>query len=189
MGNIKGTGLVDAVEYFEKVGGPGGLEKVKTALNPQVRAKLFAQSLLPVSWYDYAAYMEFILTASKLLGKEKSEEVLYNMSVYQAQKVLNGVYRAFFRILTTEFVLKRFAHLWRLSYDAGDITILEDKKGHIEVKLANFPDIPPRHEVENLPYFEEIMRLCHCREPKATHPRCIARGDDYCLFVFDWKTS
>ncbi|NTV53150.1 MAG: hypothetical protein HGA76_09095, partial [Candidatus Firestonebacteria bacterium] len=102
MGNIKGTGFADAYEYFEKLGGPEGMEKVKAALDPKTTNLLFSKSILPAAWYDYPAYMEFVLKASKILGKEKSAEVLYNLPVFQLHKVLNGVYRAFFRILSPE---------------------------------------------------------------------------------------
>jgi hypothetical protein len=189
MGKIKGVEFNDAYEYFLKNAGNTGMEKVKAALAPAVRESLFSKgSILAVEWYDYAAYVNFVFTAVKILGNNQPD-FLYNMAVYQAQKLYNGPWKLFFKILSPSFVIKKAAQFWRLSYDSGDVTILICTKDHVSFKVTNFPDIPKDHELEQIPFFEELMRVSNCREPHATHPKCIARGDDCCLFHLDWKNG
>jgi len=184
MGNLKGAGWKATCEYLIKVGGSDALDRVKAALTPEDRA-IFSKPILPITWLDYSAFMRFMLLADKVLGKGDMQ-IVKDASVYSAQQDLRGIYKIFISFTSPEFIIKNVGVMWRQYYDSGSITVEGKQEKSGALKLVNFPDIPLHHDADQLPYMEECLRLSGAKNVRGSHPKCIARGDDCCIFRFSW---
>jgi hypothetical protein len=142
--------------------------------------------MLPVSWLNYGTYLNFIFTADKLLGKGDSALVRAS-AVFTASQHFKGIYRMFISLASPLFVARKSAQVWRQYFDIGraELTVGEEK--HAELKLTEYPDIPLHHDLSHTPFMEEILRISGAKNPKGTHPKCMARGDDHCLWDFRWE--
>lgn len=185
MAMCKGTAVLAVLEYFEKTRGKDGLSRLLNALEAPDQA-VFSAPIINVSWIDYGAYLRLLLAADRFFGTGDGQ-IINQAMYYQARKDLGGIYSFFVRVASPHFVIGKAASLWRQYYNQGKVEILTESKNLVEFKVTDFPDIPLRHEVENLPYFEEVARICNCKNPRATHPKCLARGDDCCHFAVKWS--
>ncbi len=53
-------------------------------------------------------------------------------------------------------------------------------------KISDYPDIPINHHKTQDNYIMEVFRMTGKKNVKAFHDKCMARGDEYCLYSFTW---
>lgn len=121
MGNIKGTGWKGVYEYLLKVGGPEGIDKVKAALSKEDQ-EIFTKPILPISWIDFGAYMRFLLTADRVLGKGDMQ-LIKDANIYNANNDLKGIYKMFISFISPQTILRNAGMVWSRYYDSGKLTV------------------------------------------------------------------
>jgi len=186
MGKMKGTGWNGNIEYLLKIAGEEGLEKVKAALSVEDRETIFSKPILPYSWIDYNVYMRFMMTADRILGNGDLS-LIREATMYNARKDLTGIYKIFISFATPQVIVRNAPKVWRQYFDTGDMTVhwLGEKK--VQLKLVDFSDIPLYHEIAQTDFIKEALRISGAKNVTGTHPRCIARGDEYCIYEFGWE--
>lgn len=185
MAHIKGTAWIGMNEYFQKLGGPEGIRKVMDSLSEADRAVL-SKPILPVTWVDYQAYMNYVLAADRILGKGDFETAKA-AALHNARKGLNGPYKIFISIATPKFVVGGVLRFWRQYFDRGTMQAHWQGERNGRLEITDFPDIPLHHEICNTPHMEEALRICGCKNVRFVHTRCIARGDASCIFEASWE--
>jgi hypothetical protein len=186
MGKMKGTGWKGNIDYILEVAGEEGLERVKAELSEEDRHKIFGQPILPYSWIDYNAYMRFMMLADKMLG-QGDLAFFKAATMYNARKDLTGIYKIFISFASPKVILRNSAKVWHQYFDSGDMSVelMEDKK--VNLKLVEFPDIPLHHDVAQTDFIKEALRISGAKNVQGTHPKCIARGDEHCIYEFTWE--
>jgi hypothetical protein len=186
MARVKGTGWKGIYEYLIKTNGTEGFERLLAALSPEDR-DLFSKGILPVSWIDYGTFVRVLLTADKVLGKG-DKSWLKAAETYSAWHDLRGIYRAFISLTSPEFVLGNIGRFWGQYFDEGQLTIAWRGEKSGALKLVNVSHMPLYHEYDHIPYMEEAFRMTQRgKNIRGTHPKCLARGDDHCLYEFHWE--
>jgi len=182
MGKVKATRWLDAKEYLVKTYKQEGVDQVFQALDKEDQ-HIFSRPIVPISWLDYSAYMRYMLTADKILGK-CDHQLIARSAEYACDKQFKGIYKFFISFTKPEFVLKRVSQVWRQFHSDGELNLnsISDKAG--ELKLIGFPDIPKYHELSHSPYMKRIMELSSAKNVQVNHPKGMVRGDDQCLFKF-----
>lgn len=185
MGNVKASRWIDVEQFLLKNYGPGGIEKVVAALSPSDRA-LFQQKIIPIMWLNYDAFLRYLFTADKVLGKGDHSLVTASAQ-YTARNHFSGMYRFFISLASPHFVIKRASQVWRQYFDVGQMEVLDVQDKSSTVKLTGFPDIPLHHDLSHTPFIEEILRMSSAKNPRGKHPKCMARKDDACVWEFTWE--
>jgi hypothetical protein len=184
MAKTKGSAWLTAKEYFARTCGDDAVSKVMASLSREDQ-KVLSQMILSVTWIDYDAFIHFMLAADKMYAKGDGQ-LIADMNIYQANKDMHGLYKVFLALLSPETVIKVIGHIWRQFYDTGTVLAKPVDKHNTQIILTDFPDIPLHHDWENTPYMVQCLRLARCKNPRATHTKCIARGDEQCLWEFTW---
>lgn len=185
MGNLKGSGWLGALALIKEKAGTEGLERVKAKLSEDDRALIFGKPILPVSWLDYGAYIRCMLVADQVIGTG-SKALLAEAAHFAAEKNLKGLYRFLIAISSPQGAIAKAPLIWRQYHDVGTITIVATGKGFVDVKLTDWPDIPLYHDISHGAFMETAVEIAGGRNVRHTHPTCIARGDQFCLFKFTW---
>jgi hypothetical protein len=185
MSNTRGVGVLGALEYFDKIGGAEGKEKMRTVLSKEDFELFYSGSFGALDWVNYPAYIRLLLAADKVLGNN-DQVLIRESSKYEAQKSFSGIYGIFLSIISPRFVINKSSMLWKKYYDSGDLTVTNIHKNDSTVIITDFPDIPLHHDISTLAYMEEALILSGCKNVRGKHSKCIARGDDCCLFFFQW---
>ena len=185
MANLKGTAWVAVREYLTNQYGDDAIARVRERLEPEDRI-LFSKPILPVTWFDYSAYMRFMIAADRLFGAGDLQ-IVREASIYNARRDLRGIYKMFISFTNPHFIIKNAGRVWRQYYDTGEIEVewLKEKSGAF--RLVKWPDIPLHHEVDQLPFIEETLRISGGRNPRVRHDKCMARGDAYCSAHLQWE--
>lgn len=185
IGCTKGVAWNNMLRYVKENFPEGSTEKIRAAITPEDDQILFGKPILPVSWVDYQAYMRFFFMLDQVLGAG-DKKMVWDISIWAAQQNLRGIYKVFLSILSPEAVIKNSDMVWKQYYNRGRLAQLWMRNRSNALKLTDFPDIPPGHEWNQLPFMEEAMRLAGAKDVRGKHTQCIARGDDHCLFEFTW---
>jgi hypothetical protein len=184
MGNVKGTGWLSVKEFFQKKIGDEKLNQLIAKLD-ETDQKALSKLVLPSSWVDYKAHINFLLKADEVYGK-KDGVLIAEANVYAAQKDFSGIYKFLLSLLSPGLIVKSTGLLWKSFYDQGEAKSEKPNATTMRLIISNFPDIPLHHELENTPYIEEMMRMAGTKNPKGRHTHCIARGDAQCIWEFSW---
>ncbi len=185
MAAVRGTAWLTLTEFITRQAGPGAVEKVIAGLAP-ADAAVLSKKILPISWVEYGAYTRFLLQADQMFG-QGDYALIRESAVYHARKDMNGIYRMFIRIATPNYVLGKAAQIWRQVMDSGTLTVHQQSPHGVELMLRDFTGVPLHHELDQLPFFEEVARMTGVKNVHCTHPKCLARGDDHGLYALTWE--
>lgn len=185
MGKCKGTGWRGIREYFVERFGEDAVGKVLASMSGEDRGALSAP-ILNISWIHDGAFIRFLLAADRVLGQ--GDQQLAKESVrYEVRKSFGGIYKIFLAVSTPQFLISNAANVWRQYHDTGKVSVRTVDKKKVQVQISEYPDIPLHHEIDHGTTFEELASLCGVKNSVCTQPKCIARGDDRCLFEITWS--
>ncbi len=185
MGKVKGTAWISLTNFLARAEGPEAYARVLAKLAPKDAAQL-QEIILPISWLEYGVYVRFLLAADLEFGH--SDHALFRESSrVLAQENMHGVYRIFLKVVSPAFVLSKVAQLWHRLMDPGEMRLTKETRNSVELTLTEFPDMPLHHEIGQSAFMEEIARMTGLKQVSCTHPKCLARGDDHCLYVVSWE--
>jgi hypothetical protein len=185
MGKVKGSSWIAACEFINRKYGSQAVAKVVEKMDSK-DIEILSQPILPITWLDYGTFIRFQVKADKILGLGDYRLMVEGGSEF-GRASFNGIYKVFIRILTPSFVLGKAAQLWRQTMDPGELTVFKETAKGVELKLTGFPDMPLHHEMHQGSFIAEIARLTGIKNVKDTHPKCLARGDDHCIFQLKWE--
>lgn len=185
MSRIKGTSWESIYEFFYNKYGVEGIHAVKDVLGQHDRDNLFLEKIYPTSWVDFGSYTRFILTADTVLGKGDLE-LAREANSYSARREIRGIYRLFFKVLSVKFILKKANYIWKMYFDEGEFVIEKVGPKVAVARLTGYKQLPKHHEINQLFWVEEVLRMAGVKNPKGTHPKCLIKGDDCCIYHFTW---
>lgn len=186
MGNIKGISFVQVMENLVKKYGTGWLEQVKQLESDADRAALYTRPISPVEWLDLGLVLrDFLIKVKVLSGGDPgfAEKVLGEVADLQ----FRGVYKIFISLATPEMVLRKADTLWKRFFDSGCLLLDRIEPGQAVLKIKDFPDIPPQHEIFTLPYIKKVLEITGAKEVRCLHTQCLAKGASECLIQVDWQ--
>lgn len=181
IGCTKGVAWHNMLAYIKEFFPPGSLEKIRAQISREDDFILFGKPILPISWVDYNAYMRFFFALDRVMGKGDNQ-LVWDITIWATRYNLRGIYKMFFSMISHQTVIGHAGSIWRQYYNRGKIEVLYNRETGNALKVTEYPDIPPGHEWNHLPFIEEAMRMAGASNLKSSHPKCIARGDEYCLF-------
>lgn len=189
MFEVKGAFVIDGINYLVDKAGKDGLEKVKEKLTPEDREILFSKTLLAFNWYDFNAFLRFLFAADKTLFKGE-QNFVREVGLHSAASQMGGIYKALFRFAS----VKLFALGGSGSYSSivrpgkMKITLLDETT--LEFRLSDSPGMILNHEIYQGAIVEGILALFKVTDIKTLgHPKCIARGDDHCIFLNSFRSK
>jgi|GEM_PF-1723262 len=185
MGNVKATRWLDCRKFFEERFGLESIHRVMVSLSPEDQAVL-SKPILPITWLNYGSYLNFIFAADKILGKGDAA-LVRESAVFTASQHFKGIYRMFISLTSPLFVARKSAQVWRQYFDVGQAELNTVTDKCVELKLTDYPDIPLHHDLSHTTFMEEILRISGAKNVKGSHPKCMARKDPYCMWVFSWE--
>jgi hypothetical protein len=109
------------------------------------------------------------------------------MAAQVAQDDLSTVYRAFFRIASPGFILKKASQVWRQYYDSGELDVLRSEHGSVDLEVLDFPTPNVAHCESVAGWVEQCIKMTGGDDVSVNHSSCRARGDERCLFELRWS--
>lgn len=189
MTNIKALYVLQCRDFIREQHGDPGIDAVQAKLDPMSRSKLYSPTLVATDWIDVNLALEHALAYDEAFGTGIEGQAAERMLAGLVAKHYTVMYRSVFaQAESPEAVLEKSSRLWRRFYDSGDSHLLVQSPTSVIKRITNC-ELPARHEILLLPYYEELLRQWGARDPLARHTKCVARGAECCETVISWRRT
>jgi hypothetical protein len=181
--NVKGTVLKARLRYVEERGGDDASRHFLDALSPETRT-LIEGRVLPNRWYPFAALIEMCEVIDRQLGNGDLE-LCHQLGRYACDANLPTLYKIFFRMADVLYIIRRAAAAWRVSYDEGTMTVVNEGDHVVTMRMQ----VPAPHRAHCLSVRGWIVRAGELSGAKDVRvdERCRLHGDSHCEFTLHWR--
>ncbi|KYK30834.1 MAG: hypothetical protein AYK23_04355 [Candidatus Proteinoplasmatales archaeon SG8-5] len=183
-GNIKGTHILNVIEFVKSKRGKIGLDALFQRINSgkSKPEQVTENSFVEKEWYPYDLYLEFLSTADDVTGTGDLTRC-FEMG-YQTIKNLGHL-----SYLTRSPNLHDFVegaiNNWNRIYDFGRLEIAKESENEIVIQYHGFPKSKAKCE-----YFRGsltgTMELCGLKGG-VVETACNTEGAAWCEYTLTWK--
>jgi hypothetical protein len=182
--NVKGSALRARLRYVAERGGSDGEARLKERLSPALR-ELCARGILANGWYPFAAFVELNSAIDAQLGRGDLA-LCYELGRYACDVNLTTLYRIFFRVGSVPFIIRRAAAAWRVNYDEGAMSVVEQSAGGAILRVSG---VAQPHRAHCLSVRGWIVRAAEISGGDVYEQveRCRLLGDPECEYGLKWR--
>jgi predicted hydrocarbon binding protein len=180
-GTVKGVGLANTRRFTVEKHGEVGWTRLLERLSVEDREVL--SSAITAGWYDIAlidrvnhAFAECCggLGAARELGR------------YAAEQDLKTIHRMFLRLANPAYALEKCVELWRRYNTTGQWSVERPAPNHVRATLRGWGERDTATCARLTGHLERLLELVGARNATVEHSRCVARGDEACVFEGKW---
>lgn len=191
LGNLFGTGVLGAIEYFEQKYGPAAVHTLVARLSPKwrdiVRPNVPAMGVLGAKKYPYAFVGDMVRAMAVVAHARDEDLFIREIASAGFDRTLDTVARVLLRTIATPAdVAQRSPELWRLFHDSGRLTIVELGERHYLSQIADWVG----HDVAvcklGVEAGRRIVERTGVKQVEARREKCLAWGHDVCLTRVRW---
>lgn len=179
---IKGAGMLGAMAYMEE---RGWLDDALYVLEPGER-RMFENEVLPALWYPLEPYQE-LLEALGETDASRSPDALFEIGRRVVDNSLNGIYRAFKRSGSVEWLLRKSPILWSLFFRGTDLDIVESGDGYGVARTKGDAPTTRRFCETVRGGIHEALSIGGALDINTTHRQCRGLGHSECIFRATWR--
>jgi hypothetical protein len=134
--HIKGTALRGALEFYSQL--PGGLPRIRDAIEDPRLLRYFDQPVLAGTWYDVfvSAAIDF---AAARAHQRNPAEWLTESTVMQARAMLRGVYKAMLSLFSPGAMAWSVPRVSGTFFDFGEMKTVDKGPTHYSGELDGVP--------------------------------------------------
>jgi hypothetical protein len=180
---IKGVSFIDMGEFVTAQFGAQALEKLASALGPEVAKTL--RSSYGHEWYPFAHIVEIEKKVAEIFfGGDYAQ--IERFGHFDGTKQVGFIYRVLLKLATPPFLLKQGNRLWHSYMDRGDLATeqLSDRRG--VCRLSGYDPIHVAHCYENVGTFKAALQVCGAKAPRVEHVECRLQGAPACRYSLEW---
>ncbi|MEB2312415.1 MAG: hypothetical protein OZ921_08520 [Sorangiineae bacterium] len=181
----KGNWLAARRRYVEAAYGPAGIADVSARLDAEL-LEAFLRPPLAMAWTDLAT----VVGVDRAIFEGPMARDLSRMRHFGAEIAKGDIptlYRAFFRLGTPSFVMKKLPVVYRQYFRRGGL-VVETSAGSVEITLADLtmPVYLCAYGITG--WFDAMLELVGARAAQVEHRACVHRGDAACVWRGAWRT-
>ncbi len=186
MVKVKGTTIYGRLRWVNTYHSADAVTQVLDQLADREAAALLKRGPMRSSWYPFELFVDLIACIDRVCGK--GDGGLYRQLAGQvAEDDLKSIYKAFFRVASTGFIIGKAAQVWSQYYDSGKLNVLVREKNNVKLEISNF-ETPHQIHCESVAgWIHRTVELTGMEAVSVIHSECRAGGDDRCLFDATWS--
>ena len=187
MAEIKGILLNAWMTFLKNRYGAQAISQELTRLNDEDRLPL-SSPFLASSWYPYST-LHSLRKLTRPLTTPADQNLSWEIGSYLAEYVFTGVYKS---LLEKEPLKQVEKFSWIRNFFFQETRILEteiinDCRCLVRYRYDNGAT-PTRAICESLSgFWSKTLELSGAAKVRSTHQKCVARGDAFCEFIFEWE--
>jgi hypothetical protein len=136
MVQIKGSAIKETIEQIKSRAGEAAFQKILGLLDDETRKVLEGQ-IFSSTWYSLDLFTRFLEIEIKVLA-DGNEEMVTRGSEAVIERQLRGIYKAFVKLGSPEFVIKRIAAVHATYFQGVPIEVQLHGHGRAIVKYTGF---------------------------------------------------
>jgi len=136
MVQIKGSSVQETLDQIKRRAGDEAFHKILELLDAEAR-KVFEGEIFASNWYSLDAFTRFLEAEIKVLANG-NEEMITRGSEAITERQLRGIYKAFVKLGSPEFVIKRVAAVHATYFQGVAIDVQTPAPGIAKVSYTGF---------------------------------------------------
>ena len=151
----------------------------------ELRANL-ERGIHKAQWYPFEQFIELITTIDRLFGKGDLS-LVEELARHGADANLTTIYRLFYKVGTTHWILGRAVRLWSAHYDSGYMEVATRGPKAAVLRIRGFATPHQAHCLSVQGWCERSIELSGGKDPILKEAKCRTRGDDLCQLEAKWE--
>jgi len=184
VANVKGSALASRVLWVKLGHGAAGLDRLVAQASPELRLAIEA-GFTKASWYPFEQFVELNLVIDRLFG-HGDLKLVKELGRSGADANLTTIYRLFYKVGTTHWILGRAVRLWSAHYDSGALEVMTRGPKTAVLRIRDFATPHEAHCLSILGWCERSIELSGGLNVRVSEPRCRTRGDECCQLEAVW---
>lgn len=164
--------------------GAAGIERLAAQCSPELRANLEA-GFDKATWYPFEQFVELNLVIDRLFGAGDLS-LIKQLGRFGADANLTTIYRLFYKVGTTHWILGRAVRLWSAHYDSGTLEVLTRGPKTAVLRIRDFATPDKAHCLSVSGWCERSIELSGGENVRISEPLCRISGDDLCQLECVW---
>jgi len=185
VANVKGSALSSRVLWVQLGHGDAGMERLRAAVSDDLRHSL-DQGIHKAKWYPFDQFIDLNLTIDRVFGNGDLG-LIREISRYGADANLTTIYRLFYKVGTTHWILGRAVRLWSAHYDSGYLEVLTRGPKTAVLRIRGFATPHRVHCMAVQGWAERSIELSGGERVVMEEPMCRTRGDEWCQLEAKWE--
>ncbi len=183
--NIKGGSILDSINYINEKFSKADIENAKQALSASDRAALFERTIMSISLVTFESVINYMTMLDKQTGKSDLA-LLKEIAQVTSARNFKGIYKIFMSLLSPQRIINKVPNIWKQQLDQGDCRVIWESEHEGNIEVTNW-EAPRNHELLQIPYYIKALTIAGGKNANVTHPECIARGDEACIFHYEFE--
>lgn len=184
--DVKGTALVVLPAFIKQRFGEPGHRQWLEALKPEVR-RGFEAGIGINEWYPLKEYYTRPTEELCRLFFGGSLAGAWQVGRFSADYALRGVYRAFVKLSSVKFFVRRAGVMLPAYYRPCAIEVLANEDFRTLVRITQFPEPSPVAEHRIGGWMQRGYEIHGCQEVKVEITSSLAAGGAYTEFTITWS--
>ncbi len=185
VANVKGSALSSRVLWVQLNHGAAGMNRLLPQCSADLRATI-ERGVAKASWYPIEQFIELITHIDRVFGKGDLS-LVRDLARHGADANLTTIYRLFYKVGTTQWILGRAVRLWSAHYDSGVLEVLTRGPKTAVLKIREFQAPHLVHCMSVMGWAERSVELSGGTKVKIQETKCRTRGDAWCQIESTWQ--
>lgn len=190
MANVKGSALASRVLWVELGHGAAGMARLIAQASPDLRLTLggprLGGAIDKARWYPFEQFIELNVLIDRLFGAGDLG-LVRELGRHGADANLTTIYRLFYKVGATHWILGRAVRLWSAHYDSGYLEILTRGLRSATLRIRGFATPDRVHCLSVLGWGERSIELSGGTRVQVSETLCRLRGDELCQIEATWE--
>jgi hypothetical protein len=185
VANVKGSALASRILWIQLSHGAAGVDKILAMCTPDLRAAIQI-GIKRAQWYPFEQFIELNVVIDMIFGAGDLR-LIKTLGRYGADANLTTIYRLFFKVGSTQWILGRAVRLWSAHYDSGSLEVATKGSKAAILRIRGFATPHRVHCLSVLGWCERSIELSGGKHVDSVEVRCRTRGDDCCQLDTQWE--
>ncbi len=173
---VKGTSVLATKNFVGHKYGPVAQKAWLESL-PGESKKIFDQAILANSWYPFrTGFVEPTrMICDRFFGS--SEMGAREIGRYSSEQSLKGIYKAFARVASVNFIMDRTANIFKTYYTPGRMEVVSQDQHNLVFHILDIDESDLLFEHRICGWINGALLICNNREHEVKIARSVAKGD------------
>src|SRR5580700_94408 len=185
MVQIKGTAIKDTIEQIKRRSGDAAFQKILELLDDETR-KVFEGEIFSSTWYSLDLFTRFLEIEIKVLA-DGNEQMVTRGSEAVIERQLRGIYKAFVKLGSPEFVIKRIAAVHATYFQGVPIDVKLEANNRAFVRYVGFER---QHRIMGFAivgFFRKALEISGAKDVVIRFSTPIEEGKGYSELSIAWR--
>ena len=185
MVQIKGSSVQETINQNRRRAGDEALNKIFSLLDDDTR-KLFEGETFSSTWYPLDNFTRFLEVEIKVLANG-NEEMVTRGSEAVTERQLRGIYKAFVKLGSPEFVLKRIAAVHATYFQDVEIQVEVPAPGIARIRYTGFQK---QHRIIGfgiIGFFRKALEVSGAKDVAVRFSVPIEQGEESAELSITWS--